>query len=133
MGFVDRKLNNPTKMSNPKQMNSQVLFREVQKISQIWVWLIIAIPIVLSWYGAYQQLLLGKPFGNNPAPDWMMFLLLLVFGILFPIFFYSIKLVTEVRKDGLCIRFYPFHRSFKRFPFESIQNYKVLTYNPSNL
>ncbi|AKB57240.1 hypothetical protein MSBR2_0724 [Methanosarcina barkeri 227] len=154
MAFVDRKLNYPTKMSNPKQMNyptkmnnpkqtnypakmnnpkqtnSQVLFREVQKISQIWVWLIIAIPVVFSWYGAYQQLLLGKPFGNNPAPDWMMFLLLLVFGVLFPVFFYYIKLVTEVRNDGIYVRFYPFHRSFKRFPFESIQNYKALTYNP---
>ncbi|AKB43547.1 MULTISPECIES: DUF6141 family protein [Methanosarcina] len=132
---VDRKLNGQKQigqkqMNNPKQVNSQVLFREVQKMNQIWIWLIIAIPVVLSWYGAYKQLLLGKPFGNNPAPDWMMFLLLLLFGILFPILFYSMKLVTEVRKDGLYVRVYPFHLSFKRFPFESIQNYKVLTYNP---
>lgn len=118
------------KVNDPKQVNSQVLFREVQKMNQSWIWLIIAIPVVLSWYGAYQQLLLGKPYGDNPAPDWMMLLLFLVLGILFPVFFYSIKLVTEVRKDGLYIRFYPFHRFFKTFPFETIQNYKVLTYNP---
>lgn len=130
MDSVYRKLNGPKQMSYPKQMSSQVLFKEVQKISQIWVWLIIAIPVVLSWYGAYQQLLLGKPFGNNPAPDWMMLLLLLVFGVLFPVYFHYIKMVTEVRKDGLYVRFYPFHRSFKRFPFEIIQNYEVLTYNP---
>lgn len=59
MDFRDRKLN------GPKRVNSQVLFREVQKMNQIWVWLIIAIPVILSWYGAYQQLLLGKPFGDN--------------------------------------------------------------------
>lgn len=118
------------KVKDSKQVNSQVLFREVQKMNQIWVWLIIAIPVIFSWYGAYQQLLLGKPFGDNPAPDWMMLLLFLAFGVLFPVFFHSIKLVTEVRKDGLYIRFYPFHRSFKIFPFETIQSYEIRTYNP---
>lgn len=78
MAFVDKKLNYPTKMSNPKQMNSQVLFREVQKISQIWVWLTIAIPVVLLWYGAYQQAFTRKAFGDygnrNPSLLFLAFL-----------------------------------------------------------
>ncbi|AKB78361.1 hypothetical protein MSHOH_1878 [Methanosarcina horonobensis HB-1 = JCM 15518] len=112
-----------SKICNP------VLFREVQKMDQVWIRLI-GIPVVLSWYGAYQQLFLHRPFGNNPAPDWMMLVLLLVFGILFPLFFYSLKMITEVRKDGLYIRFYPFHFSFRFFPIKTIQNYEVVTYNP---
>lgn len=107
-----------------------VLFREVQKIDQLWVRLVVGIPVFVSWYGAYQQLFLRKPFGNNPAPDWIMLVLLVVFGIIFPVFFYSLKMVTVVRKDGLYIRFYPFHFSFKRFPTKTIQSYEVLTYNP---
>lgn len=113
-----------------KREKDSVLFREVQKMDQIWIWILVAIPVIIFWYGAYQQLLLRRPFGNNPAPDWMMLLLLLIFGILFPLFFYSIKLVTEVREDGLYVRFYPFHFSFKSFPFEIIQSYEVRTYNP---
>lgn len=124
MDFADKAINSPSGVKAP------VLFREVQKINQIWICLIVAIPVVISWYGAYQQLLLGKPFGNNPAPDGMMFLLLLVFGVLFPLFFYSIKLVTEVRNDGLYVRFYPFHLSFKSFPFETIRNCGIQTYDP---
>lgn len=107
-----------------------VLFREVQKMDQLWVRLVVGISVVFSWYGAYQQLILGKPFGNNPAPDWMMFVLLLVFGIVFPLFFHSFKMVTEVRKEGLYIRFYPFHFSFRYFPIKNIQDYEVLTYSP---
>lgn len=107
-----------------------VLFREVQKIDQLWVRLVVGIPVFVSWYGAYQQLFLRKPFGNNPAPDWIMLVLLVVFGIIFPIFLYSLKMVTVVRKDGLYIRFYPFHFSFKCFPTTTIQSYEVLTYNP---
>lgn len=107
-----------------------VLFREVQKMDQLWVRLVAGIPVVISWYGAYQQLFLRKPFGNNPAPDWLMLVLFMVFGIFFPIFFYSLKMVTEVRKDGIYIRFYPFHFSFRYFPIKTIQSYEVLTYNP---
>lgn len=113
-----------SRISNP------ILFREVQKMDQLWVKLIVGVTVVISWYGAYQQLLLRKPFGNNPAPDWMMLVLLLVFGIIFPFFFYSIKMITEVRKEALYIRFYPFHFSFISFPIKTIQKYEVLTYNP---
>lgn len=112
------------------RISSPVLFREVQKMDQLWVKLIVGVPVVISWYGAYQQLFLRKPFGNNPAPDWMMLVLLLVFGIIFPLFFYSLKMITEVRKEGLYIRFYPFHFSFRFFPIETIQKYEVSTYNP---
>lgn len=99
-------------------------------MNQTWIWIIVAIPIIFSWYGAYQQLLLRKPFGNNPAPDWIMYCLLLVFGILFPFFFYSMKLITEVRDDGAYIRFLPFHFSFKYIPFAAIRSYEVRTYSP---
>lgn len=124
MNAVDIKLNGSKKVNDP------VLYREVQKMNQIWVWLIVAVSVTFSWYWAYKQLLFGKPFGSNPAPDWMTLISLLISGILLPLFFYSIKLVTEVRKDGLYIRFYPFHLSFQTFPFEIIRNYEIQTYNP---
>jgi hypothetical protein len=116
--------------STTERENSTVIFREVQKMNQLWVRIVIAITVVMTWYGAYQQLLLRKPFGNNPAPDWIMILVFIMFGVLFPVFFRSIKLVTEVRKSGLYVRFYPLHFSFKSIPFETIQSYDVRTYNP---
>ncbi len=106
-----------------------VLFREVQKMDQLWVRFFVGVSVVVSWYGAYQQFFLRKPFGDNPAPNWMMLGLLLVFGVLFPLFFHSFKMITEVRKDGMCVRFYPFHFSFIFFPIKTIQSYEVLTCN----
>lgn len=112
------------------RIRNPILFREVQKMDQTWARLVVGILVISSWYGAYQQLFLRKPFGNNPAPDWMMLVLLLVFGILFPLFFHSLKMTTEVRKDGLYVRFYPFHFSFRSFPIKAIQSYEVRTYSP---
>ena len=107
-----------------------VLYREVQKMDQLWIRIAVGIPVVISWYGAYQQLILRKPFGNNPAPDWMMLVLLVVFGAIFPLFFHSLKMSTEVRKEGLYIRFHPFHFSFRTFPIKTIRSCEVITYNP---
>jgi hypothetical protein len=35
-------------------------------------------------------------------------------------FLYSIQLITEVRTDGIYVRFAPIHRSFRRLPFDQI-------------
>ena len=112
------------------RIRNPVLFREVQKMDQLCIRLGVGIPVVFLWYGAYQQLFLRKPFGNNPAPDWMMLVLLLVFGVLFPLFVNSLKMITEVRKDGLYVRFRPFHFSFRFFPIKTIRSYEVRTYRP---
>ncbi len=107
-----------------------VLFREVQRFDQWWLWLLVLIPTSMVWYGAIQQLIFGKAFGENPASDTGVSVLLVLFGILLPIFMYSLKLITEVRKDGLYVRFYPFHFSYRRYPYESMNSYKVRSYSP---
>ncbi|QLC50282.1 hypothetical protein HWN40_08530 [Methanolobus zinderi] len=110
--------------------NGVTFFREEQKFRQLWIRIFVLLLLVFVWYGAIQQLIFGISFGNNPASDPVMFLLLIVFGILFPAFMLSLKMVTEVRNDGLYIRFYPIHRSFRRFTFESIRSYEVRDYSP---
>jgi len=47
--------------------------------------------------------------------------------------FYTIHLTTEVRNDGVYVRFAPIHRSFRRLPFDQIEQverteFGVLTY-----
>ena len=46
---------------------------------------------------------------------------------------YSIQLITEVRDDGIYVRFAPIHRSFRRLPFDQIEQverteFGLLTY-----
>jgi hypothetical protein len=48
-------------------------------------------------------------------------------------FLYSIRLVTEVRTDGIYVRFAPIHRSFRRLPVAEIEqvertDFGLLTY-----
>lgn len=83
------------------------------------------------WYGFIQQVILGVPFGDNPAPDVMVIIFWLVFGNIFPVLMLGmLKLITEVRDDGLYIRFIPLHFHYKLFLFKDIRNYQSITYSP---
>lgn len=45
--------------------------------------------------------------------------------------FLIFRLVTEVRDDGVYLRFAPLHRSFRRIPFEDVETARATTYDPS--
>jgi len=111
-------------------MNSAVLFREVQRFRQWWLWLVIAIGPLTIWSATYRRFVLGGHFGRNSTPDGLLLALSLLIGIGLPLLFYSSQLVTEVRTDGVYVRFFPFHRSFLRFPFDSMKRYEARTYRP---
>ncbi|MDI3539155.1 MAG: hypothetical protein PWP14_1723 [Methanolobus sp.] len=110
--------------------HERVLFREEQKFNQLWLWVLVLVPVSIAWYAAIEQLVFENLFGSNPASDSSTFLFLVLFGILLPLFMSSLRLVTEVRGDGLYVRFHPFHRSYRKFPFDSIRSCKVQTYRP---
>jgi len=108
---------------------SYSIFTEVQRFRQWWVWLLVLFVAGIAWYGAVQQIVLKKPFGNNPAPNSVMIMIWVIFGVLFPVLFYSLKLVTEVRYDGLYIRFFPLQFHAHKISFEEIKTYEIRTYS----
>ena len=107
---------------------NNVTFHEEQQFRQPWVWIIIIPPTLILWYIALQELVFDNPVGNSNASDTALFLFWVLLGILLPLFFYKLKLITEVRENGLYIRFLPFHRSFKRIPLEQLKKHEVRTY-----
>jgi len=109
---------------------TEVLFREVQRFRQSWLWIIILSITAVCIYAAVEQLILGNPFGNNPAPDIYLIVIVIIFGAGFPLLFYKINLTTEVRSDGLYYRFFPLHCSFQRITPEDLAEYEVRTYKP---
>jgi hypothetical protein len=113
-----------------KQMNvSYSIFREVQRFRQWWVWLLLLFVTGMAWYGAVQQIVLKKPFGSHPAPDVIMIMIWAIFEVLFPLFFYSLRLVTEIRYDGLHIRFFPLQFHDHKISLGEIKKYEIRTYS----
>lgn len=110
--------------------SKEVLFREVQHFRQLWIWIFVVLLGILAWYSFIQQIVSKIPFGSRPAPDLVVIGMWILFGLVFPVMLYTAGLTTEVRRDGIHIRFIPFHRQFRTMPLEAIQSYQARTYRP---
>lgn len=114
-----------------------VRFREEQRFRQLWIWLV-TLPLCLGMIGFFgwamaEQLVHGRPVGGQPMPDPLLAItgpvfILLGAGILW--LMWAAHLVTEVRDDGVYIRFLPFHRDFQSFRWEEIAALEACTYRP---
>ena len=109
---------------------NNIIFHEEQQFRQIWVWVILVIPTIILWYIAIQELIFGNTVGNDNMSKEMLFVFWLGFGVLLPLFFYKLKLITQLRQDGLYIKFVPVHFSFKKIQLDDLKKHYVRTYNP---
>ena len=104
-------------------------FREEQRFSQIWVWLIVIGVAALIWYSTFTQIIQRRPFGEHPAPNTLLIIFWFLFGIGMPALLLSARLITEVRMDGIYIRFFPFHFSYREIAFHDLKSFEVRRYN----
>jgi hypothetical protein len=112
-------------------------FREEQRFRQPWIW-IVTLPLCLGTIGFFawamvEQLVFARPVGNQPMPDLMLVIvgplaILGMAGILWLL--WAARLVTEVRDDGVYIRFFPFHRRFRGFLWQQIEACEIRSYRP---
>lgn len=89
--------------------------------------------IGLFTYGIVQQIVFHHPWGNKPMSDQDLILyagLSIVICIVVLVLFATARLTTEVRDDGLYLRFFPFHLRFYRIPLENVIDCHALTYHP---
>lgn len=100
-------------------------FKEVQKIRQWWIWLIL-LGVASIWvWGIYQQIILGKPFGSRPISDAGL-LITTIIPISLIALFYTISLKTEVSTRGIKVQFYPLMSTF--YSWDQIRSAEIITY-----
>jgi Family of unknown function (DUF6141) len=102
-------------------------FREAQHFTQWWLWIIVLGVAALAWWAFIQQIFVGKPIGDNPAPDWAVVLIWVVFGLGLPFMFETLTLVVEVMPDAVRVRFRPFTKRI--IPISSISHVEARQYN----
>ncbi len=111
-------------MSQP----STILYHEEQVFRSWWLWLIVGIVAAMQWWGFWQQIILGEAWGSKPAPDWMMVILWIVFGIGLPVFFLYTKLIVTVSNKAVDVFFRPVMK--RTYPITHIVKVEERTYSP---
>jgi hypothetical protein len=102
------------------------MFKEEQRFRQWWIWAIVLVVAALGWWGFVQQIVLGEPFGNNPASDWAVWLLWVFVGLGLPALFAFIRLAIEVTADEVVIRYRPLMK--RRILLADIERVNARTY-----
>lgn len=87
---------------------SPALFYEVQRFKHWFFWIPIAVVTGVVWWQFYEQIVRHNPPGTQPIPDWLAWVLTIVFGLGFPAFAAVVRLITEVRPGVLRVRLAPF-------------------------
>jgi hypothetical protein len=113
------------------------LFHEEQDFRQAWIIILIFIGVLamltLMGYGLYQQIQLGKPWGDQPMSDGGLIITSIasVIGVsLTALLILNLKLITEVRNDGFYYRFPPLINRMRSIKLSEIEKFEVGKYNP---
>ena len=106
------------------------IFSEVQQFRQVWIWAVVFGIAALAWYAFIRQIIFEETFGTNPAPDWMLFVILAIFGVIFPALFLVMRLEVLVTEQRLVFRMYPFHPLWKEVPATEIDGAMAIVYRP---
>lgn len=100
-------------------------FKEVQRFTQWWLWLLLFPVAGLPVFGIYKQLILGRPFGDKPMPNAVLILFsLLCISIL--VLFRFMRLKTEIDVHGIRWEFIPFTK--KRVQWSEVKSAKTVNY-----
>lgn len=100
-------------------------FKEEQKFTQWWLWLILIAVTVIPVYGIYNQIILGQVFGNKPMPDAVLIVSAIIpFGILF--LFWLFRLKTEINAKEIRISFFPL--TTRTVEWKDVKSAQVLDY-----
>ena len=108
------------------QDQRDILFKESQRFTQWWLWLLLFGMLALPIYGLIQQLIFKEPWGSKPMSDWGLIIFALGM-VAFLYFFYYIQLRTWIHPDRLIVSFPPFFKK-KQFRIADIESVKVVTY-----
>lgn len=100
-------------------MKKDFLFFEKQKFNQLWLWFLILVPFlyVLIY------------FLDNKGSDLTTLIIVSCTLILSILILVIIKLETIIKKEGILIRFFPFHIKYRQYEWSDISKLYMRKYD----
>lgn len=110
----------------------KILFKEIQQFRQWWiVILILAVTVptmIFNFYALWMQNIRHVQVGNEPAPNLVYVVSILVLGLVIWAFF-AAKLEVSIDEEGVHYRFFPFNFKSKIISKAEIQRYEIRKYS----
>lgn len=110
-------------------MPKKVYFKEVQRFKQWWIWLILIGLNTLFISLLTLKIFYGVDVGNKPAS---LVELIIIGAVTVPLslFFLGLRLHSELRSDGIYLRFSPLHWKYRAFTWDKVERLYIREYKP---
>lgn len=103
----------------------KILFKEKQKFTQWWIWLILIGLGSIAVYGVVQQIFFGVEFESKPMSNiGIIIFALCVLGFIY--FFWYMTLITKINDNGIKMQFVPFVK--KEIKWNELKSAKIVNY-----
>lgn len=103
----------------------KIQFKEEQKFTQWWLWLILIGIGVMPIIGIYKQNIIGGTYGDNPMSDLGLTIFsLLIYGII--ALFLFMRLKTEITQDEISVKFIPFTK--RQVNWKEVKSAQIVNY-----
>ncbi len=110
-------------------MRNEILFSERQKFRQWWLWAIFLSIDGLFLFGVCLQVIGGQPFGDKPMSNTGL-LATAALMLLLTFLFSRCRLDTTIKKDGIYVRFFPFHLKWRHYGWNTLNKAYIREYSP---
>ena len=107
---------------------NKIEFSETQYFRRWWALAGVIALNGLFIFAIIQQVILGKPFGNKPAPDNVLVLIEII-PLLLIFFVFSIKLKVSIDEKGIRYRYYPFQVKATAIEWNELSDAYMRQYN----
>lgn len=111
-----------------KKHERQVWFHEEQRLTQWWLWAVLGLVAGLAWWAFIQQIVLGQPFGDSPAPDGVVGAVWVAVGLVLPWLLRAARLEVEVDQECVRVQYVPFMK--RRVGLDTIRTHEAISYRP---
>ena len=122
---------------NDIKMKEKILFSEQQKFRQIWLWVMVlsatGASIGVFLWALIQQVVRGVPFHDKFMSNTELiiaFAFSLGLALVLIILLVKMRLETIITSEGVKIKFFPVHHSYRNFQWEDISEAVVKKYSP---
>ena len=125
-------------MKDHPSMVNEVLFTERQRFRQWWLWLILLSINGFFLFTLFQSFLAveraggfsdGFSWSESPMNEPSLWIAAAVTTCL-TLFFAFLRLDTTIKKDGIYVRFFPFHRNSRFYSWDTLTKSFIRQYSP---
>ncbi len=114
-------------------MEKEILFAEVQKFRQWWLWLILILAAMPLAGILIYQLATGQPVGNKPASNMVLVILVVFISLPMLLGFYFIKLFTVIDTESIYYGFGIGTGNLNEIRITDIQSMEVIPYRVNGI